>query len=120
MVANYERFRKSYAHEVRMKWVGVWDTVGALGISARPISRRHNARTFQTVDPSVYDGRPASPVGPEASRHPTDRPRVLRLHLIPLSADSACTAQLNGVYASYHVLQLRAGALGVPEAPPPS
>lgn len=28
-------FRKSYAHEIRIKFIGVWDTVGALGIPVR-------------------------------------------------------------------------------------
>ena len=46
-------FRKSYATEVRIKCIGVWDTVGALGIPMRPASRRlrfHDVKLSSYVD----------------------------------------------------------------------
>jgi uncharacterized protein (DUF2235 family) len=35
------RFRKRYAHDVRVKFIGVWDTVGSLGIPTTGINLRH-------------------------------------------------------------------------------
>ena len=44
-------FRKSYSNEVRITCIGVWDTVGALGIPVRPVSRWYR---FHDVKLSSY------------------------------------------------------------------
>jgi uncharacterized protein (DUF2235 family) len=53
-------FRKMYAREVRIKFLGVWDTVGALGIPIRSLNwltRRkyqfHDVQLSRIVDQRV-------------------------------------------------------------------
>jgi uncharacterized protein (DUF2235 family) len=54
--AESERFRKSYSHEPRVKFIGVWDTVGALGIPLDAFRilnypwRFHDVRLSRRVD----------------------------------------------------------------------
>jgi uncharacterized protein (DUF2235 family) len=46
-----ELFRKSFSHEPRAKFIGVWDTVGALGIPVGGLFRFINSRwTFHDLD----------------------------------------------------------------------
>jgi uncharacterized protein (DUF2235 family) len=48
-------FRKSYSHEIRIKFIGVWDTVGALGIpNLGSINLISNLWTFHDVALSSY------------------------------------------------------------------
>jgi uncharacterized protein (DUF2235 family) len=56
-------FRRSYSHEPRIRFIGVWDTVGALGIPVDGlhlgswINRRwqfHNTRLSSTVDAAYH------------------------------------------------------------------
>ncbi|HEY8693279.1 MAG TPA: DUF2235 domain-containing protein [Chloroflexota bacterium] len=48
-------FRKSFAHEIRIKFIGVWDTVGALGVPDLPTIPAISARwKFHDVTLSSY------------------------------------------------------------------
>ncbi len=50
-----ELFRKSFSHEPRAKFMGVWDTVGALGIPVGGLFRFINSRwTFHDLDLSRW------------------------------------------------------------------
>lgn len=58
-----ERFRRAYSHETRIRFIGVWDTVGALGVpftgswATRLINRRwsfHDTTLSSSVDVACH------------------------------------------------------------------
>ncbi|MEA2109028.1 MAG: DUF2235 domain-containing protein [Pseudomonadota bacterium] len=61
-VAAARRFRKNYSREVRIKFIGVWDTVGALGIPLKVVRELlthgkydfHDTRLSRSVDNAAH------------------------------------------------------------------
>ncbi len=65
-------FRKSYAHEIRIKFIGVWDTVGALGIPVRGLRfvNRLLGLEFHDVKLSTYVDNAYQAVAIDEKRKP--------------------------------------------------
>ncbi len=61
-VAAAKRFRQDYSREVRIKFIGVWDTVGALGIPLKVVRELlthgkydfHDTRLSRSVDHAAH------------------------------------------------------------------
>ena len=52
-VKKAREFRRAFCHEVRITFIGVWDTVGALGIPSQIVKRIARKRRYQFHDTSL-------------------------------------------------------------------
>ncbi len=75
-----ELFRKSFSHEPRAKFMGVWDTVGALGIPVGGLFRFINSRwTFHDLDLSRWVDNAHQALAIDEKRKPF-APAIWRQH----------------------------------------